>query len=213
MSGSIRARRTVGLLVLLVAAIVALSGPVAEAKKEKKKKFNTVQCANVGFDCRGTDRRDRLVGTDSDDSLISLGSGDVLKGNGGDDTLQGGTGDDTYTGYKGDFGSDLIFDSGSGSDVLDLSSFRSEDFSIVSVVGDTDLFLFGPGDNEIEIDGQFGTRRIEKIKFADKTLKASQLEGLAREATPEVQAALEEERPNDDERPSQDERSPQEEKE
>lgn len=212
MSGSIRARRTVGLLVLLVAAIVALSGPVAEAKKEKKKKFNTVQCANVGFDCRGTDRRDRLVGTDSDDSLISLGSGDVLKGNGGDDTLQGGAGDDTYTGYKGDFGSDLIFDAGNGSDLLDLSSFRSEDFSIVSVDGDTDLFLFGPGDNEIEIDGQFGTRKIEKIEFADKTIKASQLEGLAREATPEKQAELEEKR-SKDEYPPEDERSPQEEKE
>lgn len=208
MIGSVKARgRVIGLLALAMAAVLVLSAlDASDADARKRKKINVVQCADVGFDCVGTDHRDRLVGTDSNESLRSFGGSDILKGNGGDDTLQGGTGGDTYAGYVGEFGSDFIFDIGGDSDLLDLSSFRSEDFLILSVVGDTDLFLFGPGDNKIEIDSQFGTRRIEKIKFANKTLSGKQIEVQAREVTPEEQAALQAERLSQAESPTQEEK-------
>jgi len=213
-----------GLLVLAIAALLvsgAALGAEAEAKK-KTKQINVVTCNTTDTFCSGTDGRDRLVGTNIADTMLGEGGNDVYQGNGGNDVLfdLSPTSSDTYTGYAADFagfGTDSINDNGGGSDLLDLGSLKAlDDVALVrrdvSGSDNDDLLLDGPGGNDISITDHFGQGRIEKIKFANATITGTQTESLAREATPEEQTVLEEER-SDDERPPQGESSTQEEKE
>jgi len=216
MSRVVVAKRTIGLVALLMAAIVLLSGPVAEVldpgsepvaqakkkhkKKKKKKKnkppaFNVVQCPK-GSQCFGTDLNDFLVGTDAND-LIRGGEGnDVYLAKGGDDALadDSKTSSDTY--FPGDFGFEQVADQGGSADLLDVGSLRlGDDLELVrggSNFGS--LVLDGPGSNDIFIVDYFGAGRIETIRFANGTITGTQAESLAREATPEEQVALEEQR-------------------
>ncbi|MCA1716719.1 MAG: hypothetical protein LC781_07605 [Actinobacteria bacterium] len=202
-------------MVVLMAAIVVLSGPVAEVldlpaptaeakKKHKKKKkknrprppaFNVVQCPNDA-DCFGTDLNDFLVGTDLDKEISGKEGNDVYLGNGGDDVLFDSslTSNDVYTGYEPNFtgfGNDEIIDNGGSADFLDLSSLRMlDDVTLIRI--DQALSLDGPGINDITITDHFGEGRIETIKFANATLTGTQTESLAREATPGEQAELKE---------------------
>ncbi len=201
MSESVRARRTLGLLVLAAVLVlgVALAAPDADAKK--KKRINVVQSVTGQF-CEGTEGRDRLVGTDESDIVLGKGGKDVYQGNGDgddpdffDDTST--TSNDTYI----SFGKDRITDFGGPADVLDLSSLRLIDevtftrSNITSFPGTPpadELVLNGPTGNGVFITDHFGRGRIETIKFANGTIADAQAASLAREATPEVQAALEE---------------------
>lgn len=201
MIGSVKARRVVGLLVLLMAAVLVLSAalsPEADAKKKKKKKINVVQCPGIGA-CVGTERRDRLVGTNVAEAIDGGEGNDIYQANGGDDNLleSSVTSSDLYTGYSGEFGFDEIFEEGGNADFLDLSSLRL--FDEVTVVREDDpdpdpddLVLDGPGANNVFIDDHFGQGRIEKIKFANATVTGTQTQSLAREATEEEQAEIEE---------------------
>lgn len=177
--------------------------PEAEAKK--KKKINVVTCNTTDTFCSGTDGRDRMVGTDIGDAMLGEGGNDVYQGNGGNDVLfdLSPTSSDAYTGYATSFtgfGIDSINDGGGGSDFLDLGSLKMlDDVALVrrdvSGSDDDDLLLDGPGGNDISITDHFGQGRIEKIKFANGTLTGTQVENLAREATPEEQTAIEEHLP------------------
>jgi hypothetical protein len=206
MIGSVKARRTIGLLVLLMAALLVLSaalGPEADAKK--KKKINVVQCADIGQICEGTERRDRLVGTIFGENISGGEGNDIYEGNGGNDGFfdNSPTSSDTYRD-----GASTIVDDGGTADSLDLGILRLGD-DLGFVRDNNDLLLDAPGVNDIFIEGHFGAGRIEKIKFANAIVTGTQTESLAREATPEEQAALEEKRP-DDERPPEDESASQE---
>ena len=232
MGKSVNASRMVGLLVLLMAAMVLVSGPVAEVldlsapvaeakKKNRRPAFNVVQCPGSGQDCFGTQRMDRLVGTDSGEIIHGEGGNDVYQGNGGNDTLfdSSTTSNDLYTGYAPSFtgfGSDAIADRGGGADVLDLGSLKL--FDEVAVVrrdepdpNPDDLVLSAPGDNTILLPDHFGAgRRIEKIKFANAIVTGSQVASLARETTPQERTAFEQRRATleeslDEERPPQEE--------
>jgi len=193
----------VGLLVPTIAALLVLSaalGAEADAKK-KKKKFNVVTCNTTETFCSGTDGKDRLVGTDIRDTIFGEGGNDVYQGNGGNDVLIdfSPTSSDSYTGYAASvtgFGTDSINDGGGSSDFLDFGTLRlADDISLVRQ-GDTDgsdnLFLDGPGGNDVRIQDHFGQGRIEKIKFANGTVTGTQAQDLAREATEEEHAAIEE---------------------
>jgi hypothetical protein len=225
MSGVVGARRTIGLLALAIAALLVLAAPLgvpeADAKK-KKKKINVVQCqpnSETGNDCFGTQGRDRMVGTDSGENIFGQGGNDVYQANGGKDNMfdTSLTSSDTYTGYSASFTffSDRIKDDGGSSDFLDLGSLRALDDIALVRIDDPDpnpdnLFLDGPGFNDILIVDHFGQGRIEKIKFANGTITGAQAQSLAREATTEEQATLEksfeEERPPEDESPTQEEK-------
>jgi hypothetical protein len=226
MSGSVRAKRAVGLLVLAIAALLALTAALGtpEADAKKKKKINTVTCNTTDTFCSGTDGRDRLVGTGIRDTMLGEGGADIYRGNGGNDSLLdfSPTSSDTYTGYAANsagFGADFINDGGGSSDLLDLGSLKMlDDVALirrdVSGTDDDDLFLDGPGGNDVTVTDHFGQGRIEKIKFANGTITGAQVESLAREATPEEQTVIEEhfdeeklgERLPEEERASQDEK-------
>jgi hypothetical protein len=203
MNGAIRARKMASLLVLAIAVLMMLSAALgAEADAKKKKKINVVTCNTTDTFCSGTDRKDRLVGTNIRDTMLGEGGNDVYQGNGGNDVLfdLSPTSSDTYTGYAADFagfGTDSINDNGGGSDFLDLGSLRMlDDVALVrrdvSGTDDDDLLLDGPGGNDISIADHFGQGRIEKIRFANATVTGTQAQSLAREATEEEQAEIEE---------------------
>jgi hypothetical protein len=190
MSESVRARKMAGLLVLAIAVLMVLSASLgADADAKKKKKINVVTCNTTDTFCSDTDGRNRLLGTNIRDTMLGEGGNDVYQGNGGNDVLLdfSPTSSDTYTGYATNvtsFGTDSIDDNGGNSDFLDLGSLRmADDISLVRQ-GDTDgsdnLFLDGPGGNDVRIQNHFGQGRIEKIKFANGTITGRQAESLAR---------------------------------
>jgi hypothetical protein len=110
-------KRTMIVVTLLMAAIVLLSGPVAEVlnlpapiaeakKKHKKKKkknrppaYNVVQCPSSPdpdahiYECEGTPGKDYLVGGPA--SRSPEGTYDYIKGGEGDDLYNGGDGEDS----------------------------------------------------------------------------------------------------------------------
>lgn len=172
MSRSVNASRMIGLLLVLMAAMVVLSGPVAEVldlpspvaeakKKHKKKKkrppapaFNVVQCPTVveppSTRCEGTAANDYLIGGPED---RQFGGFDAISGEGGNDVYNGGN------------GSDFLRDSSTMSS--DVYLFPSTEFSASGVQafvddngGDSDivgLSSYGIGDFEVS---RIGARNL-----------------------------------------------------
>ena len=193
------------LVALLMAAIVLFSGPVAEvlylpeptaeAKKEKKRPtYNVVQCPNQTYDnytCKGTARKDRLVGGPADRS--PYGAHDQMYGGEGDDIYKGGAGPDVFTDQSATSDDRYVFPStefsrsstssftyawikdwGGSADVLDLSSYRYDDFDRRNWLG-KDLYLEGDGARDILIDGFFTYNTIDYFKFSDRTVTAAEI--------------------------------------
>jgi len=209
----VEAKRTIGLLVLLVAAIVVLAGPVAEvldlpapvteAKKKKKKKINVVQCADAGFECVGTGRRDRLVGTPGAENILGGEGNDIYQANGGNSFLidRSVTSSDFYSNVDpGEGRNTIVFDDGGSADFLDMSSFRAlDDIGFIRFnngspgVADELILIFErPSGGKVVISEYFGKGRIESIRFANGSITGRQAESLAREATSEEKAEIEE---------------------
>lgn len=67
----------------------------------------------------GTGLNDTIAGNDVDNILSGMNGNDTITGRGGNDQMIGGNGNDTYRYYLAD-GSDIIDDSGTGLDVLEL---------------------------------------------------------------------------------------------
>jgi hypothetical protein len=207
MSRLVRARRGVGLLVFAMAAALLVSLANVPDADAKKKKINVVRCADVGFECVGTKGKDRLVGTPGAEQIFGEGGDDIYEANGGNTFLidRSAKSSDTYTAVDpGEGRNTIINDSGGSADFLDMGSFRFDDITFIrfnnGVNDDDELTMRGPEFRDFDIENHFGKGRIEKIKFADRTIKGKQIKNLVREVTPEEQAALSA-RPNEERLP------------
>jgi hypothetical protein len=199
---AMEAKRTIGLVALVVVALMVLTAALAasdaEAKKKKKKKLNKIECVQQGVLCNGTARNDLLIGTSAFERLQGGEGNDVYNGKNGQDTWFDGsaTSNDSYlagkafeaNGGRGFEPFDVV-DSGGTKDNVDLRPFSSDD--IIEVTdnafgdnlgirvaireGGNTGFVFIPGhlDNE--------ENRIENFKFSDRTLTAEQIEALIEE--------------------------------
>ena len=195
-----QAKKTIGLLTLVVAALMVLTAALAasdaEAKK-KKKKLNKVECVKQGVVCNGTSRNDLLVGTSAFEVLQGGEGNDVYDGKNGEDDWvdKSATSNDTYKAgpalqaskISGKFEPWSVVDFGGSNDTLDFRPFSSDD--IVEVTDDAfggnlgirillnedprrtgAVIIPGHLDNEEE--------RIENFKFSDRTLTAEEIEAL-----------------------------------
>lgn len=195
------AKRTVGLLMLVMAALMVLTAtlaaPDAEARKKKKKRLNKIECVKQGTVCNGTARNDLLVGTSAFEVLQGGEGNDVYDGKNGEDDWvdKSATSNDTYKAgptlqaskIGGKFEPWSVVDFGGSNDTLDFRPFSSDD--IVEVTDDAFGDNLGirvllnedprrtgavilPGQLRIE------EQRIENFKFSDRTLTAEEIEGL-----------------------------------
>lgn len=193
MSRIVEAKRMIALLAIAMAVLTvltaALGAPDAEAKKKHRKKhrppvsvptLNVLQCPTEsdGVTCLGTTAGDHLVGRDGALDKIQGGEGDDLyDGKGGSDGLvdRSKTSNDRYLLPSTEFGSGVrITDDGGSSDVLDLSAYRTQDFSFSRSPNTSgiDLKMDGPGNRDIVIDFFFTNDTIDAFKFSDGTLTA-----------------------------------------
>jgi len=180
------------LVALLMAVVLVLSAPMAEAKKRHA--LNKVQCPTETYDnytCEGTRGKDRLVGGPA--SRSPYGAHDQMYGEEGDDVYEGGNGPDVFTDESITSNDRYVFPStefslsstssftyawvrdwGGSADVLDLRSYRYDDFTRGNWLG-RDLFLDGPGARDILIDGFFLSNTIDSFKFSDRTVTADEI--------------------------------------
>jgi Ca2+-binding RTX toxin-like protein len=176
--------RMVVLATLVMATVLVLSAPMADARK---KHHHVVQCPTGGssLSCVGTAGNDHLIGRAGTRDLIFGKEGnDVYEGNGGlgDELIDvSTTSSDTYVSKGPDLGTTFVEDCGGSSDTVDLSStsFRLLDNATISRQDNftntcngtnvDDLILSGP-EGYLEIVDQYGTGKVEKIKFANGAL-------------------------------------------
>ena len=196
---AMEAKRTLGLMALVVAVLmlltVAMAGSDAEAKKKKKKRLNKIECVQQGTVCNGTARNDLLVGTSAFEVLQGGEGNDVYDGKNGEDDWvdKSATSNDTYKAgpalqaskISGKFEPWSVVDFGGSNDTLDFRPFSSDD--IVEVTDDA----FG-GNLGIRILLNEDPRRtgavilpghldneenkIDFFRFADRTVSAESLE-------------------------------------
>jgi hypothetical protein len=168
------------------------SSGIAGNGSERKQLLNVVYCPTGGSDvlCVGTGGADALIGRDSTYDWMRAGEGnDTYDGKGGCDALQDASpkSSDRYLVSVQNFCNTgiswlSIQDDGGNKDAMDLSShYRSSDFVVSK--GYTNLYLDGPGVNDISVDNFFtidgGARdSIETFKFSDKTLTARQVRDM-----------------------------------
>jgi hypothetical protein len=186
-------KRMIILVALLMAVVLALSAPMAEAKK-KHRAFNKVQCPTslyLNYVCEGTRGKDRLVGGPA--SRSPYGAHDQMYGKEGDDVYEGGDGPDVFTDESITSNDRYVFPStefsfsstssftyawvrewGGSADVLDLRSYRYDDFDRRNWLG-RDLYLEGDGARDILIDGFFTSNTIDYFKFSDRTVTAAEI--------------------------------------
>ena len=109
-----------------------------------------------------------LDGTAGSDIIVSANGGATLIGNAGNDVLLGGSGNDTYRFGLND-GTDLIRDSGSGSDKIDIVTTGPGDATILSTLNfervGTDLVI-NVGSTQITVDDHYVSGfAVESIQF------------------------------------------------
>ncbi len=194
-------KRTMVLVTLLMAAVLVLSAPMAEAKKKKKKRhpvptYNVVQCptsTSNNFVCDGTPGNDYLIGGPA--SRSPYGETDYIYGEEGVDVYNGGGGGDVLTDNSTasndryvfpstefslpgpiSLGFAMIQDKGGSADVLDLGSYHSTDFARSRAQYNIrTLHLEGPGARDISVYDFFTTNSIDSIKFSDRTITADEI--------------------------------------
>ncbi len=121
---------------------------------------------NVSQDITGT-----LDGTAGSDILVSATGGATLIGNAGNDILLGGGGNDTYRFGLND-GTDLIRDSGSGGDKIEIVTSPPTDSTALTTLNfervGTDLVI-DVGATKITVDDHFavGSTNVESISFTN----------------------------------------------
>jgi len=118
---------------------------------------------NVTQDTVGT-----LDGTAGNDILVSANAGTTLVGGTGNDIMFGGSGNDTYRFGLSD-GSDVIRDSGSGGDKIEIVTAGPGDATVISTLNfervGTDLVI-NVGSTQITIDDHYvGAGKVESIQF------------------------------------------------
>lgn len=113
--------------------------------------------------------------TTGDDIIKGFDGSDTLDGGKGNDGVEGGVGSDLYVYRKGD-GNDVLYDSGSASDVdtLQLIGLNPDDVTVSRVSTTTrDILITVHSTGEtILLDDQLRTTRhgIEQLEFADGTI-------------------------------------------
>jgi hypothetical protein len=196
------AKRTIGLLTLVVAVLMALTAALAASdadaeKNKKKKKPNKVLCVKQGTVCNGTQRNDLLVGTSAQEILQGGEGKDIYDGKNGEDTWvdKSVTSNDTYLVGKafqaqaigGKFEPFDVVDFGGSSDTIDFGPFSSDDLIEVtdnafgSNLGIRVLIKEEPQRTGVVIiPGHLEDeeQKVENFKFSDRTLTAQEIEDL-----------------------------------
>ena len=188
-------KRTMILVALLMAAVLVLSAPMAEAKK-RHPTLNKVRCptsTSNNFVCEGTRGKDYLIGGSASrspygetDYIYGEEGGDVYNGGGGGDVLTDNstTSNDRYLFPSTEFslsgpislGYAQIQDFGGSTDVLNLSFYKSDDFTRSQYQHNPrTLRLDGPGARDIHIYDFFTTNSIDYFKFSDRIITANEI--------------------------------------
>lgn len=123
---------------------------------------------------RGGKGDDVLDGGSGDDNIRGGDGGDIIVGGTGNDHMQGDAGVDTYT-FDLDWGSDIIFNNDSSSNVDTISFGAGIVASDITVTRDIDdLFLAHSNGDVIEVDGHFESYNdrgsIDQVVFVDGTV-------------------------------------------
>lgn len=205
MNRAIEAKRTVGLVALVVATLMVLTAALAasdaEAKKKKKKKKRppapalvVVQCAQQGTICTGTPGNDLLIGTGEFERINGGEGNDIYDGRNGEDVWfdESAASNDSYqvgsafqasaAGAGNKFEPFDVLDNG-GSDTVDLRPFNSDDIE-VSEPFDGQLGIRVAINEDrtgfVSILGHLENEqnRVESFRFSDRTLSAEEIEDL-----------------------------------
>ena len=199
MSRTIQAKRTIGLLALVVAALMVLTAAMAasdaEAKKKKKKRLNKIECVDQGTVCNGTARNDLLIGTSAFEVLQGGEGNDVYNGKNGEDDWvdKSATSNDTYkagpalkaSAISGKFEPWSVVDFGGSKDIIDFRSFSYDDIVEVTDEAFGDNLGIRVLINEdprrtgvVIVPGHLDNEenKIENFKFSDRTVSAEFLE-------------------------------------
>ncbi len=124
----------------------------------------------------GGRHNDTLEGNSGYDSLYGGEGNDKLNGGTGNDALIGGSGSDDYI-FEGNFGRDTIQDHDSTSNI-DLSSFHSNDISILRTMGSENLVIrVNNTINQITVNDYFKNPNVNKIILSDKEILTSDIYG------------------------------------
>jgi hypothetical protein len=170
-------RQMILLLLVMAAALVGAS----EAALAEAHKIKTVQCPTdtSGLDCFGTKGRDKLVGRENVfDRLFGKDGSDIYDGKSGGDSFfdHSKNSSDRYLVPSTDFGDLFIEDDGGSSDVLDVSAYKSTDFTYSKFGSDgNQLLMTGAGNREIHLFDFFKKNTIDSFKFSDSTLAPKQV--------------------------------------
>ncbi|MEW6292453.1 MAG: calcium-binding protein [Pseudomonadota bacterium] len=119
----------------------------------------------------GNDGNDTIFGGDGDDYLKGLAGSDRLDGGSGDDYLEGWTGDDTFVFGRG-YGRDTVnaYDSGAGTDVIELTEgIAEQDLSVWHVGDDLMVRVKDTGDTLTVLDHFVENSSIDGLRFANGT--------------------------------------------
>jgi len=195
------AKRTIGLVALVVAALMVLTAALAasdaEAKKKKKKRLNKIECVQQGTVCNGTARNDLLVGTSAFEALQGGEGNDVYDGKNGEDDWvdKSATSNDTYkagpafqaSAISGKFEPWSVVDFGGSSDTIDFRPFSSDDLIEVTdnAFGDNLGIRVLINENPrrtgaVIIPGHLDNEqeKVENFRFSDRTLTAQEIEAM-----------------------------------
>jgi hypothetical protein len=195
MSRTIQAKKTIGLVALVVAALMVLTAALAasdaEAKKKKKKKLNKVECVQQGVVCNGTARNDLLIGTSAEENIQGGEGNDVYDGRNGQDLWfdRSATSKDAYrvgsafraSAASGKFEPFTVLDNG-GNDTLNFAPFSSDDIVRVSEPFEGQLGIrvtISPGRTGFvsvldHLKNQ--ENKVESFQFVDRTLTVQEME-------------------------------------
>lgn len=142
-------RSRLGVALLLLAGLIFLGAPAAQAKPSCAGKRATI--VSNAPRIVGTKAHDVIVAGPAANAIYGAGGNDTICGGGGDDTIYGERGNDTVLGEEGD---DTIYGE-RGSDDLDGGAGTDELFgetgndTIAGGPGDGDLVDEGPGDGSV----------------------------------------------------------------
>jgi hypothetical protein len=188
------AKRTIGLVALVVAALMVLTAALAasdaEAKK-KKKKLNKVECVQQGVLCTGTARNDLLIGTSAEENIQGGEGNDVYDGRNGEDLWfdRSVSSKDVYrvgsafraSAASGKFEPFTVLDNG-GKDTADFRPFSSEDIVQVTEPFEGQLGIrvtISPGRTgfvSVLAHLENEENKVESFQFVDRTLTVQEME-------------------------------------
>ncbi|WP_411878273.1 calcium-binding protein [Polaromonas sp. YR568] len=138
------------------------------------------QLIALGFDLKGTEFDDVLVGTNTTDRINGGDGNDTLSGGAGNDMLAGGQGGDVYLFGRGD-GIDRIYDFGPTVDrVVFAASIQTGDVEVSRNGDDLELHVAGSLDTLVLSNWYVSDAyKIELVQFADGTVwDVAQLQAL-----------------------------------